>query len=123
MPQARESIFSPSGSCRTADPHSGHLVPLCPYPSLLFIMPLLSSPINQVKTSTCHLLTHFLLAVQRGDSERESEREIRDRRSTGFGTCPILGLPYSIYVSVYLCVCVCSLVCLSFWSIYRDDAN
>lgn len=103
-PGQRESIFFPSGSCRTADPHSGHLVPLCRFPFLLLIMPLLSSPINQVKTSTCHLLTHFLLAVQRGDRERE-----RSEIAGALDSAPVQFWDYrivSMYLYIYVSVCV-----------------
>lgn len=77
-------------------------------PSLILHLPdvsLLSSPINQVKTSTCHLLTHFLLAVWR-ESERWGGSGALESAPVQFWDYRIVSICISMYLHLYLCVCL-----------------
>lgn len=75
-------------------------------PSLILHLPdvsLLSSPINQVKTSTCHLLTHFLLAVWR-ESERWGGSGALESAPVQFWDYRIVSICISMYLHLYQCL-------------------
>lgn len=98
----------PSGSF-TLLTHSGHLVP-CTYGS---------SPPSPFRAARC-VITQFANKSSQnvnlslvntlfiGSLKRKRRRTFGRIRSTRIGTCPILGLPYSIYcICISMCLCQC----------------
>lgn len=96
----------PSGSF-TLLTHSGHLVPCMslPLPPRFELSVVITQFANKSSQDVNLSLVNTLFI---GSLKRKRRRTFGRIRSTRIGTCPILGLPYSIYcICISMCLCLC----------------